>query len=248
MSALRYKEQYFLAKSTYSTDPFNIPEKLYAYLKVNNITVDEYPGAQQFVDDNLVEVPYGKSYADLTKIPPGVDPKIRKELTGLLSAFCMDPDNGTVEMKKSILSDIGDEVVERMGEEPRNSSKRTVLNMSFLNVNKNSSSAAMPERKKGLGAHLLAELENNSNEEEAPVPQRSETEHKELHADFRKSLSATLRRQRENTTDWLTQLRLGEAKALKSLPVLQKKKGGNRKTRRVRNSRRQTRRIQNRRK
>ncbi len=237
---MTYKERHFLAKSTYSSDPFNIPEKLYAYLKTNNITVDEYPGAQQFVDDNLMEVPYGKSYADLTKIPQGTDSKIRKELTDLLSAFCMDPDNGTVEMKKSILSDIGDEVVERMEKETRNSSKRSVLNMSFLNVNNSSSSAAIPERKKGLGAQWLAALENSN--EEAPVPQRSEAERKQLHTDFRKSLSDTLRRQRENETDWLTQLHRGEAKALKSLQSIPKKKGGNRKTRRYRRVHRKTRR------
>jgi hypothetical protein len=257
--------EYESIKSEYTSDPFNIPEKLYAYYKANAISAAEAISYREKIANSLVR----GGFIERT-IPQGRNATIYRELMDLLNSFGFDH-NYSVDRKRKLLREIGDSVVSRLDKEAKAVSPaqatytsyynmpRTVFNNSegeeeFVDPDWNTKQARknadmakpIPGKK---ARRFLDKLESNSNEEEiVPVPQRSEAERQRMHSDFRKSLSATLHRQRENETNFMTQLRRAESKALKSLPGLPKKKGGNRTIRRIHRSRRQTRRIQNRRK
>ncbi len=106
----------------YTNDPFNLPEKLYRYIKANYPSITKkdvnYGGKIFEILDNLDQIPSATSVSrtNMSIIPRGRDPRAYSELADLLQTFCFDKDI-PIDQKREILSDIGLDVIWRLEQE-----------------------------------------------------------------------------------------------------------------------------------
>lgn len=107
-------ESYALMKAEYTSDPFNIPEKLYAYYNANGYSRLEVID----MNDKMEKAIYQGGVAERI-IPEGKDKKAYKELMDLLGSFGFDH-SYSIGMKRKLIREIGSTVLARIPYPPSN--------------------------------------------------------------------------------------------------------------------------------
>lgn len=100
--------EYESIKSEYTSDPFNIPEKIYAYYTANGYSRLEVIHMNAKIEESI----YQGGVAE-RNIPEGKDKKSYKELMELLGGFGFDH-NYTIGMKRKLIREIGSTVLARI--------------------------------------------------------------------------------------------------------------------------------------
>lgn len=99
---------YEAMKAEYTSDPYNIPEKLYAYYNANGYSRLEVID----INDKIEKSIYQGGVAE-RNIPEGKDEKSYKELMELLGSFGFDH-NYSISMKRKLIREIGSSVLARI--------------------------------------------------------------------------------------------------------------------------------------
>jgi hypothetical protein len=100
-------------KAEYTEDPFNIPEKLYAYYMANGISAAEAVSLRETFVKSLVQDGFVEQ-----NISEGRDKKVYRELMDLLQGFGFDH-SYSVEKKRRLLREIADSVASRLDKGPQ---------------------------------------------------------------------------------------------------------------------------------
>lgn len=96
---------YEAMKAEYTSDPYNIPEKLYAYYNANGYSRKEVID----INDKIEKSIYQGGVAE-RNIPEGKDEKSYKKLIELLGGFGFDH-NYSINLKRKLLQEIGSAVL-----------------------------------------------------------------------------------------------------------------------------------------
>lgn len=104
MSTINYEAM----KAEYTSDPYDIPEKMYAYYNANGYSRVEASSVNSKIEESI----YQGGVVE-RNIPEGKDKKAYKELMELLGSFGFDH-NYSIDMKRKLIREIGATVLARI--------------------------------------------------------------------------------------------------------------------------------------